>query len=76
MTNHRSNLLNQHTWMAQSKRSVFANCTGWECVSVIHTGREVRGEKKNESYPEQAEPEGDSLPRMYDYIPTGSSKTD
>lgn len=46
MTNHRSNLLNQHTWMAQSKRSVFANCTGWECVSVSHRGREVRGKKR------------------------------
>lgn len=46
MTNHRGNLLNQHTWMAQSKRSVFANCTGWECVSVSHRGREVKGEKK------------------------------
>lgn len=34
LTSHRGNLLNQHTRMAQSQRSLFANCTGFECVCV------------------------------------------
>lgn len=34
MTNHLSNLLNQHTWMAQSKQSFSANCRARVCVRV------------------------------------------
>lgn len=51
MTNHLSNLLNQHTWMAQSKLSLFANCTGWECafVSKRERGRRKKHNRKNES---------------------------
>lgn len=47
MTNHLSNLLNQHTRTAQSKQSFSANCTGRECVFV--SGREGKWKRKNKS---------------------------
>lgn len=48
MTNHLSNLLNQHTWMAQSKQSLFANCTGCDCVFCEQERGRVK-KKENES---------------------------
>lgn len=47
MTDHLSNLLYQHTWMAQSKQSLSANYTGCECVFVRE--REGKRKRKNES---------------------------
>lgn len=75
MTNHLSNLLNQHTWMAQSKQSLFANCTGCKCVFASEREREGK-EKREREWFSQSGPEGDSVAHMYSYIPTGSSKTD
>lgn len=46
MTNHLSNLLNQHTWMAQSKQSFSANCRARVCVCVFE--RERGGNEKKE----------------------------
>lgn len=39
-TNHLSNLLSQHTRMAQSKQSFSANCTGCNCVFASERERE------------------------------------
>lgn len=44
-TNHLSNLLNQHTWMTQSKHSLFTNCT--DCESASQRGRKLKKKAKN-----------------------------
>ena len=42
MTNHLSNLLNQHTWMAQSKLPLFVDCAGCECVFASERGGKIK----------------------------------
>lgn len=60
--------------MAQSKQSLFANCTG--CVCVCLRARERENKKEGMAVICQSGPEGDSVAHVYSYIPAGSSKTD
>ena len=61
MTNRLSNVLNQHTWMALSKQSFSANCTGFVCVRVFE--REG-GNKEEHVRFRRSRPEGDSAAHM------------